>query len=316
MKYSKVVLLSGTGGPLGNAISRQNFIDRRFVGFRSSDCNLLDKEATKSYFLNFASSYPQVELAYIHAAAISGGSHFSDSAPATLFVENIEIAINALEACRSSGISRVILVLSTSCYSSLIDHPKESDLHKFPILTSEYGYAYAKRMLEVLMRAYNKQYDMNISCVLVNGIIGSAMNFDDSKSILPAALIKRFHSKRDDFDPIVLWGDGTPIREYTYSKDLALAIDWCLDFQERDTLLNIGNTDKITVKELALKILRMFDIDEARLKFNFEKDKGKQMQSTDNGSFLSLSHFSYSPIELALTEAIEYFRANADRGFQ
>lgn len=316
MKPPKVVLLSGTGGPLGYALSRQNSLDFDFIGFRSSECNLLDKDATRSYFLQFAKSHPQSELAYVHAAAISGGSHFSESTPATLFVENIEIAINALEACRSSGISRIIMVLSTSCYSSMVDNPKESDLHTFPITTNEYGYAYAKRMLEVLMRAYNKQYSMQISCVLVNGIIGSAMNFDDSKSILPAALIKRFHSRRDDSDPIVLWGDGTPIREYTYSRDLALAITWCLQYQERDTLLNIGNTDKITVKELAQKILRMFNIDEVRLKFDLETNKGKQIQSTDNGLFLRQSYFNYSPIELALAEAVDYFRAHADKGFQ
>jgi len=159
-------------------------------------------------------------------------------------------------------------------------------------------------MFEVLMRAYNKQYKMQISCVLVNGIIGQGMNFDPSKSILPAALIKKFVDNKNNENEIELWGNGEPIREYSSSKDLALALDWCLSNQKPDTLLNIGNSSKISVIELAFLIAEIIGIDKNRIKFNGSKTTGKQIQSTNNGKFVGLSDFKYENIDSAIKEAI------------
>jgi GDP-L-fucose synthase len=216
----------------------------------------------------------------------------------------MEMAINSLEACRITKINRVILVLSTSCYSSKLNDPSESELHRYPIETSEFGYSYAKRMLEVLMRAYNKQYQMSISCVLVNGIIGSGMKFDPSISILPAALIKKFIDNKSNDSIIELWGDGTPIREYTSSKDLASALDWCLRNQKPNTLLNIGNSNKISVKELSFLIADLIGIDKNRIKFNGSQTSGKSIQATNNCNFLEQSNFQYESIEIPIKDAI------------
>jgi GDP-L-fucose synthase len=298
------LLFSGLGGPLGIAVQNHFAKSRNSLGFRSTDCNLLHKKNTVEFFTSIRSKFPDKSISYIHIAAVSGGSHLSERIPATLFVENIEMAINSLEACRSSKINRVILVLSTSCYSSQLQDPSEQDLHKYPIDTAEFGYSYAKRMFEVLMRAYNKQYKMQISCVLVNGIIGQGMNFDPSKSILPAALIKKFVDNKNNENEIELWGNGEPIREYSSSKDLALALDWCLSNQKPDTLLNIGNSSKISVIELAFLIAEIIGIDKNRIKFNGSKTSGKQIQSTNNGKFVGLSDFKYENIDSAIKEAI------------
>lgn len=303
------ILFSGLSGPLGQALNLSND-NSESVGFRSTECDLLNKNLTIQYFTDLVESNSCANFSYVHAAAYSGGSHLSERFPASLFTQNIEMAINALEACRISKIDRVILILSTSCYSSSIENPSETDLHKFPIETSEFGYSYAKRMFEVMMRAFNKQYNMNISCVLVNGIIGSHMKFSDEQSILPAALIKKFVTNKSNLSKIELWGDGTPIREYTYSMDLARAIKWCLNNQAKDTLLNIGCNSKTSVYDLAMLIADKIGIDKKRIYFNGEKSFGKQIQSTNNTRFTSLSGFSYSDIEIAIDEAISYFLLN------
>jgi GDP-L-fucose synthase len=301
------VLFSGKNGPLGFALDTIKIPHFELCGFSSVECNLLDRDKTEKYFKNFVKSSEDKEVAYLHVAAVSGGSHLSDRIPATLFVDNITIAINALEAAKAAEINRVILVLSTSCYSSKLENPKETDLHWGPIETVEFGYSYAKRMLEVLMRAYNKQYGMSISCVLVNGIIGAGMHFEEDRSILPAALIKKFSTQGDTTQEIELWGDGTPVREYTSSTDLAKAIIWCVVNQEIDTLLNIGNTKRISVKELAYLVARRIGIDTQRIKFNGNLSHGKQVQSTNNQEFLKLSNFHYQDLELAIDAAINYF---------
>jgi GDP-L-fucose synthase len=232
--------------------------------------------------------------------------------PATFFVDNILMTINALEACRLSGISRVILILSTASYTSLIKNPKEDNLHSGPILTDEYGYGYAKRMFEVLMRSYNAQYEMHISCVLVNGIIGANMNFDENVSLLTPSLIKRFYEQRLDSAPIEIWGDGTPMREFTSARDLATALLWCVRNQEVNTLLNIGNTEKVSVKELAVKIANKMNIDVERLYFDGRKNTGKFEQTTNNKEFIRLSGFKYSNLDLALDEAINFYIESKD----
>ena len=306
-KDEDFLLFSGLGGPLGIAVNKHfNYLSGS-LGFRSSDCNLLDKISTIDFFDKVRKNNKGKNVTYIHIAAVSGGSHLSDKIPATLFVENMEMAINSLEACRISNINRVILVLSTACYSSKLDNPSESDLHKYPIETSEFGYSYAKRMLEVLMRAYNKQYKMNISCVLVNGVIGSGMKFDPSISILPAALIQKFIDNKSNESTIELWGDGKPIREYTSSKDLASALDWCLRNQEPNTLLNIGNTNKISVKELSFLIADLVGIDKNRIKFNGSQTSGKSIQATNNCNFVERSNFQYESIEISIKDAIRTY---------
>jgi GDP-L-fucose synthase len=303
-KDKDFLLFSGLGGPLGIAVKKHFEYLNSSLGFRSTDCNLLDKKITIDFFDKVRKNNADKSFTYIHIAAVSGGSHLSDKIPATLFVENMEMAINSLEACRITKINRVILVLSTSCYSSKLNDPSESELHSYPIETSEFGYSYAKRMLEVLMRAYNKQYQMNISCVLVNGIIGSGMKFDPSISILPAALIKKFIDNKSNESIIELWGDGTPIREYTSSKDLASALDWCLRNQKPNTLLNIGNSNKISVKELSFLIADLIGIDKNRIKFNGSQTSGKSIQATNNCNFLEQSNFQYESIETPIKDAI------------
>lgn len=314
-KDEDFLLFSGLGGPLGIAVNKHfNYLSGS-LGFRSSDCNLLDKISTIDFFDKVRKNNKGKNVTYIHIAAVSGGSHLSDKIPATLFVENMEMAINSLEACRISNINRVILVLSTACYSSKLDNPSESDLHKYPIETSEFGYSYAKRMLEVLMRAYNKQYKMNISCVLVNGVIGSGMKFDPSISILPAALIQKFIDNKSNESTIELWGDGKPIREYTSSKDLASALDWCLRNQEPNTLLNIGNTNKISVKELSFLIADLVGIDKNRIKFNGSQTSGKSIQATNNCNFVERSNFQYESIETPIKDAI-YTYLNLEKNYK
>lgn len=301
------ILVSGQNGPLGRALVSLDLANTKMIGFRSRDCNLLDAEATTTFFRAFSEKYSKRQLAYFHVAALSGGSHLSERIPATLFKENIIMAINALDAARESGINRVLMVLSTACYSSKLNNPKEEELHDLPVDTLEFGYAYAKRMFDVLMRAYNKQHNMNISCVLVNGIIGPGMHFGDDRSILPAALIKKFHKEASHLNKISLWGDGSPIREYTFSSDLAQAMVWCVRNQAKDTILNIGNSEKISVRELAKLIGVKMGIDLSRLHFTGSSNSGRQMQSTNNTKFMSMSDFKYSPLEYAIDSAIRYY---------
>jgi GDP-L-fucose synthase len=244
----------------------------------------------------------------IHLAAKSGGAHLSDTQPADIFRENMLMAINVLEIARKFNIPRVIMTLSTACYSEEIDNPSEGSLHTEPAVGRDYSYAYAKRMMEPLMRAYNQQHSMEVSCVLVNGIIGPNMNYRENESILPAALIRRFYdAKLDGKNDLTVWGDGSPIREYSDSSDLARAIMWCFENQPKDTLLNVGSTEKITVRKCAESIAKALGINPNNLDFDSGKNGGRKIQSTDNSKFRALSNFEYTPFEVSITKTVNWY---------
>jgi GDP-L-fucose synthase len=149
---------------------------------------------------------------------------------------------------------------------------------------------------------------MDISCILVNGIVGPNMNFKKDESILPASLIRRFYENNMQGKNLLeVWGDGTPTREYTYSGDLAKAALWCLREQKPNTLLNIGSNEKISVRECAESICEFLRIDKDRLYFNKEKSNGRLSQSTDNSKFLELSKFNFKPFRYSIKEAIDWY---------
>jgi nucleoside-diphosphate-sugar epimerase len=158
------------------------------------------------------------------------------------------------------------------------------------------------------MRAYNQQFDLEVSCVVVNGIIGPHMNFREGEMILPAALINRFESElRKNKPNYSILTDGSEIREYTYSYDLARAIDWCFSKQPPDTILNIGSTEQVTVKFAAEIIATCLGIEKDRLSFGGKELISRPIQSTDNSNFRKMSDFNYTSFREAITKTVEWY---------
>lgn len=299
-----MIVVTGSGGPLGWAV--KNILGEKGLYPRSNNCDLTNMESLTEWLT--LSTDPAMISGIIHLAAYSGGAHLSKMKPADMFRDNMVMAINVLEAARKFKVKRVILTLSNACYPENFHNPSEANLHSGPASGIDYSYAYAKRMMEPLMRAYNDQYSMEISCVLVNGIIGPNMNFRNNESILPAALIRRFYEEKiNGGENFTVWGDGTPIREYSYSEDLAKATLWCFENQPINSLLNIGSTEKISVKKCALAIAKSLDIPIDKLYFDVSKIGGRQIQVTDNSQFITLSNFKYSTFDNSISKTVRWF---------
>jgi len=306
MKYKRIIF-SGVNGPLGHALNLLTKNDRRFLPFSSQECDLRLLETVRSFFSNLVAEINPSEVAYVHLAAKSGGVRFSTTKPATAFVDNMQMAINVLQVCQEIGISRVLMTLSTSCYAETLKAPNELQIHEGPIISPDFSYAYSKRMQEVLMRSYNKQFGMDVSSVLVNGIIGPKMSFDPEKSILPASLIREFEKNANTSNKIDVVVDSSVRREYTYSNDLAKILLWCVEHQETNSLLNIGNTQSVGIKKIALYVAKALKIEEARLNFIERKSTGRLIQSTSNRKFLQENNFQYTDISLAIADAVAWF---------
>lgn len=239
--------------------------------------------------------------------------------PVDMFEKNMDMSMNVLHAAAKSEVKKTILVSSTSAYPAQRLAPaREADLHAGPPSSTDYPYAFAKRMMDPLARAYRDQYGMQVSVAIVNGIVGPHMNFKKGESVMLAGLIRRFYEQKNSGDQepsYLVHGDGTPVREYTFSTDLAKALFWLVGEEEMPELINIGNSHGLSVREYAEIVCDCLQIDPKRL--TFSEPAGSQAPSynqlTDNSLFKGLSNFEFTDTKSAIALTTDWFRENYEK---
>ena len=219
--------------------------------------------------------------------------------------------MNVLDACRERGL-KLVSVLSTCIYpdASYVNYPlTEDQLHKGPPHQSNFGYAYAKRMLEVQTRAYRQQFGCNFISVIPNNLYGPDDNYDlDSGHVVPA-LIRKFHEAIiNNKKEVVIWGTGKPLREFTYSKDAAKIILWLAENYNGENPINIGNPEQISIESLALAISGEMRY-KGTIKFDNTKPDGQHKKPSSNQMLRSIGwKGEYTPLREGLAETIKLFK--------
>jgi len=252
----------------------------------------------------------------LHLAAKSGAADLNKLIPVDMFEKNLKMLMNILHAATVTNVSRIVLISSTAAYPAQRKLPaRETDLHAGPPSTKDYPYAFAKRMMEPLASAYRNQYGLNISVAIVNGIMGPAMNFKNSESVMLAGLIRRFYEQQQfgmGTKPYLVHGDGSPIREYTSSLDLAKALFWLLDQESMPELINIGNSEGFSIRQWAEFVCEYLKIDKSLLVFSepIRLETMQYNQQTDNSQFVKLANFKYTDAKLAIAITAEWFVMN------
>jgi GDP-L-fucose synthase len=304
--YHKILVTGGTG-LLGSAIQAVSgkYPGGEFLFVGSRDCDLTRLDDTVGLVDRFRPD------AIIHTAALAGGIQYSQKHPATLLRDNVLMNLNVLEAARLHCVAKCILTLSTGMYPVDAPNPiREEYIHDGPPHESNYSYSFAKRLIEPSIRAYRTEYGMNVIGLVSNGIFGERANFRPEESVMVAALIRRFCESRQSNEPIVIWGDGSPVREYTYAKDMARAYLWCLDHYDDPQILHVGSVEEHSVKETAWMIAEILCISPDRIVFDSSKPGGIQKKSTDNSRFIERSRFRYTPFRIGLESTIRWFCDN------
>ena len=303
----KKILVTGGSGLLGTGLKAiaPLYPDREFVFFGSKACDLTKAEET----LRFVEQHRPDGI--LHTAAVSGGIQFSTERPATMLRDNVLMNLNILEAARRCGVQKTVMTLSTGMYPENAPNPlREEYIHDGYPHESNYSYSFAKRLVDPSIKAYRREYGLPVVGLISNGIFGENANFKPAESIMVAALIRRFYEQRQSKDPLVIWGDGSPLREYTYSQDMAKAFMWALDHYDDAQVLNIGSTEEHSVKETAAMIAELLGINPNRLVFDTSKPAGIYKKSTDNSRFVALSGFEYTPFRAGLERTIRWFCDN------
>lgn len=299
----KILVTGGTAvaGLAFNAI-KDDYPENEFNLIGSKDCDLTNREQT----FDFIRSYKPDAI--IHLAALMGGVGFTTKYPVDALKQNVIMNFNILDVAKEMNLEKLIMTLSSGMYPPNAPLPlKEEYIHDGDAHISNYSYSHAKRLIEPSIRAYRSQYGLNVIGLVPNGIFGENDNFNEEDATMLPSLIKRFYENKNNNSKIVIWGDGSPLREYTYSKDIAKINMWCLDNYNDVQILNIGSTEEKSVLEIACMIADNLGIDTNRFVFDTSKPNGVFKKSTDNSKFVGLSGFKYTPFEEGLRNTIKWF---------
>lgn len=305
MKEFKRILVTGGSGLVGAALKEE--LPQALYPTRQ-EMDLLNYQSIVRYL------YINKIDAVIHAAAKVGGIHSNTAYVSDFYRENSIINNNLLEACKKQNVVKLVSLLSTCIYpeSEYVKYPMTEDqLHLGPPHSSNFGYAYAKRMLDVQSKAYRQQYGCNFVSIVPNNLYGvnDYYHYDDSH-VIPALTRKIYEAKIMNKPTVVIWGDGSPLREFTYSKDVAKITKLVLFHYDEPDIINIGNTEEISIKDVALKLCKIIDY-RGDLVFDTTKPLGPLRKPSSNEKFLSMGLWdknSYTSLEQGLTETCQWFR--------
>jgi GDP-L-fucose synthase len=291
-------LVTGATGLLGSEIIA---LSPGSVGLSSKECNLTD-----GFQLRLQSPYDAV----IHCAARVGGVKANIECVADFFDDNIKMNMNVMKACKESKL-KLVSILSTCVYpdAPYVKYPlTEDQLHMGPPHSSNFGYAYAKRMMEVQTRAYRQQYGCNFISIIPNNLYGINDNYDlESSHVIPALIRKFYEAKVFNQDQVEIWGSGNPLREFTFARDAAEIILWLAENYDGSEPINIGNTEQVSIRQLAGIIAEEIGYT-GELQFNITKPDGQYEKPSSNQSLRGLGWSGeYTTLRDGLRQTIKLF---------
>jgi len=298
------ILITGGTGMVGSSF-HDITTNHKLIQVGSSDYDLRTKTACRCML---ADSQPD---AIIHLAAKVGGVKGNTDYVADFFCDNIMINTNILQSAVEFKVPKVLSLLSTCIYPDSPTYPlTEEQIHNGEPHRSNFGYAYAKRMLEVQSRAIRSQYGLNYITAVPNNIYGPKDNFDlQNGHVIPAMIIKFYEAKKNSTD-VVLWGSGEPLREFTYSVDIAKSLLFLLENYEGESPINIGTTREISIKKVSEIISKEIGFT-GNVIWDTSKPEGQLKKPSSNQKFLDISpNFCYTELEHGLRDTISWFKNN------
>ncbi|MGW1952363.1 GDP-L-fucose synthase family protein [Streptomyces sp. NPDC001920] len=271
------VYVAGHRGLVGSAMVRRLTADGHEVLARTrSELDLRDSAATAAFLRE---TRPD---AVVLAAAKVGGIMANSTCPVQFIEDNLRIQLSVISAAHTAGVPRLLFLGSSCIYPRLAPQPiREDALLTGPLEPTNEPYALAKIAGVVQVRSYRRQYGASYICAMPSNLYGPGDNFDPESSHVLPALIRRFHeAERDGLDEVVLWGSGTPRREFLHVDDLADACVTLLRRYDDDTPVNIGCGDDLTIRELAHLVAEVVGY-RGRITFDTTKPDGTPRKVLD-----------------------------------
>ncbi|PPR07258.1 hypothetical protein CVT24_010050 [Panaeolus cyanescens] len=315
---SSVILVTGGTGLVGKAIEHiiasepegSRFGKRpgeKWVFASSSEGDLRDPAPTRALYEKYKPTH------VIHLAALVGGLFKNMKYKLTFLRDNILINDNVLHASYEHQTQKVISCLSTCVFPDKVEYPlDENKIHTGPPHESNFGYAHAKRMVDVQNHAYKEEFGCNFTSAIPTNVFGPHDNFDLEDSHVIPGLIHKCYLAKQNNTPFIISGTGKPLRQFIFSYDLAKLFIWMLrEYDDVEpVILSVGEDEEISIKQVADAIVKAVGF-EGEYKFDTSKADGQFRKPASNKKLLSLiGGFQFTPFEQALDLTVKWFLEN------
>jgi len=312
------IYLAGHRGMVGSAIQRQlqSRGETNIVTRSHAELDLTDQASVRAFM---QAERPDV---VILAAAKVGGILANNSYPADFIYENLMIEANVINQAFEAGVTRVLQLGSSCIYPRAVPQPMREDALLTGVLepTNE-PYAIAKIAGIKLCESYNRQYGTDYRSLMPTNLYGSGDNFHPENSHVLPALISRFHEAvQSGSDEVVIWGSGTPRREFLHVDDMAAASLFVLDLPKADyevntqpmlSHINVGSGTDISILELAQKVAAITGY-KGRIVTDPTKPDGTLRKLMDVSRLTQMGWTAQIGLDQGLAETYRWFLDNAD----
>lgn len=299
-------LVTGSNGLLGSALKK--ILGEGNVYHTRKDVDLTNYEETFNYFKNKILNEGVDTV--IHAAAKVGGVSANMNNNQLFFNENYVINSNVLKACSILGVENFVNILSTCIFPhENIIYPLTSEqIDNGSPHPSNYGYSYAKRLSGYETQIFRNILKKNWYSVVPTNLYGPHDNFNLEESHLIPGMIHRAYLSKLKNEKFIIWGDGSPLRQFVHSEDMAKLIVWSLRNWNREKHCMMIDETEISVIEIAKIISKKFGFKKEDLIFDETKPKGQFRKPAKS----DITEFHFKPIEDGINETIEWFISNYD----
>ncbi|ESO04985.1 hypothetical protein HELRODRAFT_185540 [Helobdella robusta] len=311
----KIILVTGGSGLVGQAIKKiveteEKRENEEWIFLSSKDADLTNLDETKTLFERVHPTH------VIHLAAMVGGLFKNLKHNLAFFRRNMLMNDNILHNSYEMKVKKVVSCLSTCIFPNKTTYPiDETMVHNGPPHDSNFGYSYAKRMIDVQNKGYHEEHGCQFTSVIPTNVFGPHDNFNiEDGHVLPGLMHKIYLAKKNN-EAFTIWGTGAPLRQFIYSLDLARLFIWVLrDYDEIEPIiLSVGEEDEVSIKQAAEMVVRAMNF-QGPVVYDASKSDGQYKKTASNAKLRKyLPDFKFTPIEQAIKETCDWFVENYDK---
>jgi len=307
MQKSEKIFIAGHRGMVGSALTRA-LETAGFTNLLKRDRSELDLGDSAAVTTFFQKEKPEI---VIFAAAKVGGIKANNDQPVEFLLENLRVQNNVIAAAHESG-ARKLLFLGSSCiYPKHAPQPiPESALLSGPLEATNEAYAIAKIAGVKLCQAFSREYGANFISAMPTNLYGPNDNFDlETSHVLAALLRKAYEAKKSGARELVVWGTGTPRREFLHVDDCASACLYLLQKYDSPEIINVGCGEDISIRELAELICDVVGFD-GELSWDKTKPDGTPRKLLDVSKLRALGWTPTIKLRDGIVQTYNWFLKN------
>jgi len=314
---NKRVIVTGGAGFLGSFVTKklqEKGAGQIFVPL-IEQYNLVEVSEIQRMFEDASVGNSVLETIVIHLAALAGGIGANRARPADFFYINLMMGVQLMHEAYKRGVSKFVAIGTVCAYPKITPLPfREENLWDgYPEETNA-PYGLAKKMLLVQAQAYREQYDFNAIYLLPVNLYGPRDNFNlESSHVIPALIRKCLEAKERGDQQVVLWGDGSPTREFLYAGDAAEGILLAAQKYNSSEPVNLGSGKEISIKDLAEMIARLTGF-QGEIVWDTSKPNGQPRRALDTSRADKFFGFKAAvPFEVGLQQTIGWYLENRNK---